>query len=170
MLESEIQNAILHELGRESDVTLWRNNTGQAKEEVCTREHLERLMSFISEAQRGREAGLRDAQSLIRSLLSERQRHTRYGLCVGSSDIIGIVRTPEDAAGCETCRIGVAEGPHTHRPSLGIFLALEVKSSTGRVSKEQQMFLDLVNRRGGVGRVVRSVNDARKALDEARAL
>lgn len=154
--EAEIQNAILLELGREPDVTLWRNNVGQSKAPICEREHLERMLSMLATFPKGVEACV----SLIRSLLAERQRFTRFGLCVGSSDIIGIV-------GLE--RIEPIDTMHARRlPPRGIFLALEVKTQTGRIRPEQQQFLDLVNRRGGVGRVVRSVDDARAAINEAR--
>ena len=50
---------------------------------------------------------------------------------------------------------------------IGRFLALEVKTETGRVSKEQTMFLALVNKRGGYACVVRSVEDAIAAVDAA---
>lgn len=65
----------------------------------------------------------------------------RYGLCVGSADLIGVAN--------------------------GRFIALEVKTPTGRVSREQAQFLALVNARGGIGRVVRSVEDALDAVAEA---
>lgn len=58
----------------------------------------------------------------------------RFGLCVGSSDLIGI-----------------------HR---GRFIAVEVKAKTGRVRPEQQRFIDAVNRAGGIAGVCRSVEDA----------
>lgn len=68
-------------------------------------------------------------------------RVIRYGLCVGSSDIIGI--TPS-----------------------GKFLAVEVKSAKGRTSKAQDNFLATVRRSGGRAGVARSVDDAMKiALD-----
>lgn len=68
-------------------------------------------------------------------------RVIRYGLCVGSSDIIGL--TPS-----------------------GQFLAVEVKTKTGRIRPEQQRFIDAVNRAGGRAGVARSVEDALKiALD-----
>ena len=70
-------------------------------------------------------------------------RPLRYGLAVGSSDLIGIV------------------APH------GRLIALEVKTSTGRVTREQQQFLTLVEKMGGVARVVRSVDDAVRAVDAA---
>lgn len=74
-------------------------------------------------------------------------RPVQYGLCVGSSDLIGIVTMATD--------------------SMGRFFALEVKLPTGRVSREQQLFLALVNRRGGYACIVRSVDDARAAVDAA---
>lgn len=70
-------------------------------------------------------------------------RTSRFGLCVGSADLIGI-------------------GPH------GRFFALEVKTHTGRVSPEQDRFLSLVRARGGFAAVVRSVDDAVAALERAR--
>lgn len=76
-------------------------------------------------------------------------RPVRYGLCVGSSDLIGIVAVP------------------TATDPLGRFLALEVKLPSGRVSAEQWQFLELVNRRGGYACIVRSVEDALAAVDAA---
>jgi hypothetical protein len=72
-------------------------------------------------------------------------RVVRYGLCVGSSDLIGILA-----------------------PS-GRLLALEVKTPVGRLTLEQRQFLELVRRRGGFACVVRSVDDAVAAMDRARA-
>lgn len=58
----------------------------------------------------------------------------RYGLAVGSADLVGVVG--------------------------GRFVALEVKTPAGRVTEEQTQWLALVERCGGVGRVVRSVDEA----------
>ncbi len=52
------------------------------------------------------------------------------------------------------------------RPS-GRFVALEVKQASGRVSPEQEKFLELVRRSGGFGAVVRSVDEARAAIARA---
>lgn len=41
---------------------------------------------------------------------------------------------------------------------------LEVKTPTGRVSKEQAAFLSAMERRGAIASVVRSVDDAREVL------
>ena len=62
-------------------------------------------------------------------------RLVRYGLCTGSADLIGIAR---DA----------------------VFLAIEVKTLTGRVSPAQTAFIAAVRRHGGRAGVARSVADA----------
>lgn len=66
-----------------------------------------------------------------------------YGLGKGSADLVGIVD--------------------------GRFVALEIKTERGRVSPEQQVWLDLVNARGGYGAVVRSTDEAVAAVECARA-
>lgn len=58
-----------------------------------------------------------------------------FGLCKGSSDIIGIC--PD-----------------------GRFLAVECKSGTGALSPEQRNFIAVVNQRGGRAGVARTVGDA----------
>lgn len=70
-------------------------------------------------------------------------QHLRFGLVAGASDLLGLVKP------------------------RGRFLALEVKSEKGRVRPEQQAFIDMVNNMGGVGRVVRSVEQALEAVAEA---
>ena len=67
----------------------------------------------------------------------------RYGLAVGSADLIGLV------------------SPH------GRMIALEVKAPCGRVSAAQQQWLALVRAHGGVAEVVRTVEEAERALDTA---
>jgi len=70
--------------------------------------------------------------------------YVRYGLAVGSSDLIGILAP------------------------LGKFVALEVKTPNGRLDQEQRLYLELVRSRGGFATVVRSVADARAAIERAR--
>lgn len=62
-------------------------------------------------------------------------RMITFGLAVGSSDIVGI-------APC------------------GRFLAIEVKTPTGRATKEQLRFIEAVNNAGGIAGIARSVEDA----------
>jgi hypothetical protein len=70
------------------------------------------------------------------------ESRVRYGLCSGSSDLIGLSRT-------------------------GRFLAIEIKAHGGRLTDEQTAFLDLVRRMGGVSGVARSVEDAMRLVEEA---
>lgn len=84
--------------------------------------------------------GLRDAQG----------RYVRYGLCVGSSDLIGLrslVITPK--------MIG---------QRMAIFVALEAKSEFGRATDEQRRFIDMVGLMGGAAGIVRSEEDAMRIL------
>ena len=69
-------------------------------------------------------------------------RPLHAGLCVGSSDLIGYRQVD-----------GVAQ-----------FVAFEVKSPTGRATKEQTQFLDHITRAGGCAGIVRSVEDAQTML------
>jgi hypothetical protein len=69
-------------------------------------------------------------------------RPLHAGLCVGSSDLIGY-RVVD----------GVAQ-----------FVALEVKSTTGRPTAQQVQFLDHITSVGGCAGIVRSVEDARSLL------
>jgi len=69
-----------------------------------------------------------------------------FGLCKGSSDLIGFTSktiTPE--------MVG---------QQVAIFTAIEVKTPTGRISPEQTNFISMVNQLGGIGAVVRSIDDA----------
>lgn len=68
------------------------------------------------------------------------KRKVQAGLSgAGSSDLIGFSNT-------------------------GRFIAIEVKTKTGRVSLEQQRFIDAVNAAGGLAFVARSIEDVRDGL------
>jgi hypothetical protein len=69
-------------------------------------------------------------------------RPLHAGLCVGSSDLIGYRRVGD----------------------LAQFVALEVKSATGRPTPEQTRFLDHISSAGGCAAVIRSVEDAHSVL------
>ena len=69
-------------------------------------------------------------------------RPLHAGLCVGSSDLIG----------------------YRQVGGLAQFVALEVKSATGRPTPEQTRFLDHISSAGGCAAVVRSVDDAHAVL------
>lgn len=68
-------------------------------------------------------------------------RRIKYGLCNGSSDLIGwetITITP-DMVGRKLAR----------------FVALEVKAPTGRTTADQKNFINQVNEAGGMGTIIR---------------
>jgi hypothetical protein len=73
-------------------------------------------------------------ERVIRSALS-RSRRTSYGLCEGSSDLIGI-------------------------SNEGRFTAIELKHGNGRATEEQEMFIELVKAKGGIAGVAWSPEDA----------
>lgn len=74
--------------------------------------------------------------------LHERGARVRYGLAPGSADLVGCL--------------------------AGRFVALEVKTATGRLSPEQRSWALVVRRFGGFCAVVRSVDEARAAIARAR--
>lgn len=59
-------------------------------------------------------------------------------------------------------------GVYRSRAGAGVFLAVEIKSATGRQSEEQVRFANLVRSLGGEYAVLRSVDDARAWLAELR--
>ena len=67
------------------------------------------------------------------------------GLCVGSSDIIGI--TP------------VVVTPDMVGKTLGVFTAYEAKTGKLKATQDQVKFLEMVNKLGGIGKVVRDPAD-----------
>jgi hypothetical protein len=69
-------------------------------------------------------------------------RRVVYGLAPGSADLVGLVD--------------------------GRFIALEVKTATGRVRPEQKAWLSCVRAFGGFAAVVRSTSDAVAAVERAR--
>lgn len=62
-------------------------------------------------------------------------RMIRFGLAIGSSDLIGVAPN-------------------------GQFLAVEVKTKTGRASKEQTQFIKAVRAAGGIAGIARSPQEA----------
>ena len=87
------------------------------------------------------------------ALVDQQGRLVRFGLCKGSSDLIGLrslVITP-DLVG----------------ERLAQFVALEIKGARGVVSPEQRAFLDLVEQLGGLAAICRSVEAAEQTLQLA---
>lgn len=83
-------------------------------------------------------------------VLIQEARPFHAGLCVGSSDIIGfrsVIVTPE--------MIG--------KP-VAVFMAVEVKTGSGRATPEQVAFINMVNNNGGIGVIARSEDEALQIL------
>jgi hypothetical protein len=76
-------------------------------------------------------------------------RLVRYGLCPGSSDLIGLRQ--------------VTITPDMVGQTLAVFTAIEVKDQ-GRLTEQQRAFITMVQQAGGMAGVARSVDDARRIL------
>lgn len=81
------------------------------------------------------EAGGRVWRNNVGVLKDQTGRPVKFGLCPGSSDLIGL--TPD-----------------------GVFMAIECKTASGRVSDKQRKFIDAVNKMGGRAGVARCAKDA----------
>ena len=80
-------------------------------------------------------------------LLYDRQgRPVSFGLCKGSSDLIGFR--------------SITIGPEHVGQRLAVFAAVGVKSATGRATTEQQAFIEMVQAAGGLAGVARSTEEA----------
>ena len=76
----------------------------------------------------------------------ENARPFHAGLCVGSSDLIGWTAT------------------QINGESVAIFTAIEVKTATGKPTKEQIKFIEAVNNAGGIAGVCRSPREAEELI------
>lgn len=88
------------------------------------------------------------------ALVDQQGRFVRFGLCKGSSDLIGL-RALEIT-------------PELVGQRLAQFVALEVKTASGVVSPEQRAFLRLVQQLGGVAAVCLCVEEAELLLGSPR--
>ena len=98
----------------------------------------------------GQRANVRMFRNNVGLFKTQDGRNVQTGLCVGSSDLIGfqsVTITPE--------MIG---------QKIAVFTAIEVKTESGKVSEPQTKFIEMVRKFGGIGAVVRSVNDAVELL------
>jgi len=75
-----------------------------------------------------------------------------YGLCKGSSDLIGWRRhrvTQEDVG-----------------RDIAVFVAIETKAETGgRIEKGQQEFVDAVTQDGGIAVIARGIDDVERIIE-----
>lgn len=86
----------------------------------------------------------------VGALRDPRGRLVSYGLCTGSSDLIGLRQ--------------LTISPEHLGQQLAVFSAIEVKTRRGRPTAEQERFLAVVQRLGGLAGVARSLAEARTIL------
>lgn len=84
------------------------------------------------------------------ALIIENARPLHSGLCVGSSDLIGWTS------------IEITDQMVGHK--IAVFTALEIKTDTGKISKEQKNFIEMVHKFGGIASVLRSVDDLKNVF------
>lgn len=125
MREKPIQSRIFAAVGSHPDVRVFRNNVGVA---------------WQGDAKR-----LPNGDVIISN-----PRRVVYGLCEGSSDLIGLR--------------SVTVTPAMVGSRIAQFAAVEVKGSKGRATDRQLAFLRMVQDLGGTGGVARSVEDAQDIL------
>ena len=121
MLERDIQNKILLAAGSRNDTRLFRQDVGNGWQGKV-------------------------AQHMDGRVILDYPRRVSYGLCKGSSDLIGwqTIEITPDMVGKKVAR----------------FVALEVKTPPGKVSPEQENFINRVNAAGGKAGVVKSEEEA----------
>lgn len=127
------QNILLHYGSGET--RLWRNNVGTG-----WAGKIERVEKWNIHA-----ITLRSGDVVVRNA-----RPLHSGLCVGSSDLIGLT--------------SVVVTPEMVGKRIAVFSSIEVKSPTGRLSKEQSSFIELIRTLGGCAGIARNVSDAGEIL------
>lgn len=79
-------------------------------------------------------------------LKDQNGRPVQFGLCKGSGDLIGwkTVEVTSDMVGKQ----------------IAVFTSIEVKTRTGRLRPEQEQWMKVVEKAGGIAGVARSVEEA----------
>ena len=83
------------------------------------------------------------------ALLDMQGRLVKFGLCKGSSDLIGFK--------------SVTITPDMVGQKVAVFSAIEVKDK-GKATVDQKHFINIINEAGGYAGVAKSVDDAKKIL------
>lgn len=98
------------------------------------------------------ELGARLFRNNVGVLEDKRGNYVKYGLCVGSSDLIGwrsVEIKPEDVG-----------------KKVAVFFAVEVKMKKKKATKEQAAFIEAVRKSGGIAFVVRTKEELHKILED----
>jgi hypothetical protein len=100
----------------------------------------------------GSKPNIRIFRNHVGAVRDERGRVHSFGLQKGSGDLIGWV--------------SLEITPAMVGQTVAVFLSVEVKSATGRTRPEQETWARIVNAKGGIALVARSVADAENQLNE----
>lgn len=87
----------------------------------------------------------------VGKLKDQQGRLVSFGLCEGSSDLIGFYP--------------VTITPDMIGRTIAVFLAIECKSSTGKASDSQNNFVRVVKESGGISGIARSAKEAKGIID-----
>lgn len=126
--ETNLVRKIMLQLGKNPNIRIFRNNVGKC---------------WIGASKKFTKPTTVNVKS--GDVLIENARYFEAGLCVGSSDLIGleaVIITPE-MVGTE----------------VAVFLAVEVKLPKGKVDTKQIDFIGMVNKLGGKGIICRDENN-----------
>jgi hypothetical protein len=137
--EAQIQSRV--RLLSRGPVRLFRNNTGTAWAGPSTRVTPGNLAAT--------RASLRPGDVVV-----SQARPLHAGLAVGSGDLIG-------------WRSQLI-GPEHLGQTIAQFASVEIKAARGRVSPEQRQWAEVVQQHGGIGAIVRSVDEAEEVLGLGR--
>jgi len=122
--ETNLVRKIMLKLGKDPSVRIFRNNVGSA---------------FIGASKKFTQSQTVNVKS--GDVLIQNARYFDAGLCVGSSDLIGLkaVKITPEMVGTE----------------LAVFVAIEVKLPNGKVQDNQINFIEMVKKLGGKGIICR---------------
>lgn len=135
--EAKIQADIRDRLSN-GPVRLWRNTVGQGL--MVTHKNGFTAQAIITKV-----------IDLVRSLGGHAQR-IRFGLAVGSGDLIGYRR--------------ITITPEMVGRDVAVFLSCEVKTEKGPIREEQCRWAAHINSAGGIAVIARSLDAARAELDK----
>lgn len=122
--ETNLVRKIMLELGKNPNIRIFRNNVGKC--------YIGASKSFTRP---------QTVNVKVGDVLIQNARYFDSGLCVGSSDLIGLQ--------------AVEITPEMVGTKIAVFLAVEVKTPTGTVKSHQLSFIEMVRKLGGRGLIVR---------------
>lgn len=104
---------------------------------------------WVGKAQRISRKGMVSVE--VGDVVVRNARPLSAGLCKGSADVIGItpVFITQEMVG----------------KTLGVFTAIEVKTKTGKVSVEQENFINVIKKHGGYAGIARERDDVTKIIN-----